>query len=55
VVNARLHRVEEITGTALEIARGQNMARTGDPLVITAGVPLGTPGSTNLLRIEQLS
>ncbi|WP_165672658.1 pyruvate kinase [Metapseudomonas otitidis] len=55
VVNARLHRVEEITGTALEIARGQNMARTGDTLVITAGVPLGTPGSTNLLRIEQLS
>ncbi|WP_165680413.1 pyruvate kinase [Metapseudomonas otitidis] len=55
VVNARLHRVEEITGTALEIARGQNMARPGDTLVITAGVPLGTPGSTNLLRIEQLS
>jgi pyruvate kinase len=27
------------------------IAQTGSSLVITAGVPFGTPGSTNLLRI----
>ena len=25
-----------------------------DPIVIAAGVPFGTPGSTNLLRIAQI-
>jgi pyruvate kinase len=27
------------------------MAKIGDRLVITAGVPFGTPGSTNILRV----
>lgn len=54
VVNQRLSKVEEITSTALEIAQAQNMARRGDTVVITAGVPFGTPGSTNSLRIETL-
>jgi len=26
-------------------------ARPGDRVVITAGVPLGTPGATNMLRV----
>ncbi|MDW3711953.1 MULTISPECIES: pyruvate kinase [unclassified Pseudomonas] len=54
VVNQRLDKVEDVTGTALEIARAQGMARSGDTLVITAGVPLGQPGSTNMLRIAHL-
>lgn len=54
VVNERLHQVEEVTSTALEIARAQGMARPGDTLVITAGEPFGEPGSTNSLRIETL-
>ena len=54
VVNARLNKVEEITSTALEIAQAQGMAKLGDTLVITAGVPFGQPGSTNTLRIETL-
>ncbi|WP_271103346.1 pyruvate kinase [Pseudomonas tohonis] len=54
VVNQRLDKVEDVTGTALQIARAQGMARSGDTLVITAGVPLGQPGSTNMLRIAQL-
>ena len=29
----------------------QDFARLGDRIVITAGVPFGTPGSTNVLRI----
>ena len=27
------------------------MAKVGERLVITAGVPFGTPGSTNILRV----
>lgn len=54
VVNERLHKVEEVTSTALEIAQAQGMARRGDTVVITAGEPFGQPGSTNSLRIETL-
>ncbi len=36
---------------ACSVAIGQEFAETGDRLVITAGVPFGTPGSTNTLRI----
>ncbi|MCY1282431.1 Pyruvate kinase [compost metagenome] len=55
VVNERLHKVEEVTSTALEIAQAQGMAKRGDTVVITAGVPFGQPGSTNSLRIETLT
>ncbi len=54
VVNQRLHQVEEVTSTALEIAQAQGMAQRGDTVVITAGEPFGQPGSTNSLRIETL-
>ena len=54
VVNARLHKVEDVTRTALSIAQAHGMAKTGDTLVITAGEPFGQPGSTNSLRIEIL-
>ncbi len=40
-------RVEKAT----RIAREENFAEPGQRLVVTAGVPFGTPGSTNVLRI----
>jgi len=36
---------------AIRIAKSEGFADVGDPLVITAGVPFGTPGATNTLRI----
>lgn len=43
------------TGSAVrrasEIAKAQNVAKKGDRFVLTAGVPFGTPGSTNILRV----
>lgn len=33
------------------LAVEQNLAKKGDRLVLTAGVPFGTPGSTNTLRV----
>jgi pyruvate kinase len=36
---------------ASRVAETEEFAKTGDRLVITAGVPFGTPGRTNILRI----
>jgi pyruvate kinase len=36
---------------AVRIARREKIAESGQRVVITAGVPFGTPGATNILRI----
>jgi pyruvate kinase len=36
---------------AIRVAKSEGFADIGDPLVVTAGVPFGTPGATNILRI----
>jgi pyruvate kinase len=36
---------------ASRIAHTRGFATEGERIVITAGVPFGTPGSTNILRI----
>ena len=41
----------DMVDKACRIAAEAGMAMTGDRLVITAGVPFGTPGATNTLRI----
>ncbi len=41
----------EMVEKATRIAREENFAEPGQRLVVTAGVPFGTPGSTNVLRI----
>jgi pyruvate kinase len=41
----------EMVDKACAIAREQAFADPGNRLVITAGVPFGTPGATNILRI----
>jgi pyruvate kinase len=41
----------EMVEKATRIAREENFAEAGQRLVVTAGVPFGTPGSTNVLRI----
>ncbi|MBR46524.1 MAG: pyruvate kinase [Rhodospirillaceae bacterium] len=42
---------QEMVDIACHAAREQKFARLGDRIVITAGVPFGTPGATNVLRI----
>ncbi len=41
----------EMVSKACAIARDEGLAAVGDQLVVTAGVPFGTPGKTNVLRI----
>jgi pyruvate kinase len=43
--------VDEIFSLAREWTRKNNVAKKGDRLVVTAGVPVGEPGATNLLKV----
>jgi pyruvate kinase len=46
--------MEEMVATASHQARIDGFAEEGDRLVISAGVPFGTPGATNLMRIARV-
>jgi pyruvate kinase len=51
VKTADVKRFSEMVDKACRIALQQEIAKVGERLVITAGVPFGTPGSTNILRV----
>jgi pyruvate kinase len=44
-----------VVESAVEVARKEGFATSGQQLVITAGVPFGAPGTTNILRIVKLA
>jgi len=46
--------LEEVFGMASEVALETTVARRGDLIVITAGLPLTAPGSTNLLKVHSV-
>ncbi|HUB84929.1 MAG TPA: pyruvate kinase [Rhizomicrobium sp.] len=43
--------LDDVVERATDIAYREGFAKAGERIVITAGVPLGTSGSTNLLRV----
>ncbi|MBN8996213.1 MAG: pyruvate kinase [Rhizobiales bacterium] len=43
--------LEAMIQHACDIAREEGFAKAGERIIVTAGVPLGTPGATNMLRI----
>ncbi len=45
------HNFADMVKRAVSVARKEGLAKEGERLVITAGVPFGTPGATNILRI----
>ena len=45
---------DRVVASAIDVAQNETFARKGQQLVITAGVPFGTPGATNSLRIVML-
>ena len=49
------HDIDDVAERACQIAFSQGFAKMGDRVVITAGLPLGTPGATNLLRVAYVS
>ena len=51
VMTEDAHDLDDVVDRAARIAFQEGFAVAGDRVVVTAGVPLGTPGSTNLLRV----
>ncbi|MDD5587429.1 MAG: pyruvate kinase [Alphaproteobacteria bacterium] len=51
VHTADVTNLAEMVQKAVKIARRDGLARNGQRVVISAGVPFGTPGNTNVLRI----
>ncbi len=48
------HNTEEMVDIARRIIHKYQLAQPGERFVITAGVPFGVSGTTNLLRVERL-
>lgn len=45
----------EMVGKSVRMVQRKGMARLGDQIVVTAGVPFGTPGSTNIIRLAKIT
>ena len=45
---------DALFNTATEVALDNGFAKEGDLIVITAGVPIGESGTTNLMKIQQI-
>ncbi|MEO1747552.1 MAG: pyruvate kinase [Pseudomonadota bacterium] len=45
---------DDMVDRACRVAFSENFAKPGDRVIITAGVPFGMPGGTNLLRIAYI-
>ena len=54
VHTADVRNTQEMVDKACRIAVDEGIARHGDTLVITAGMPFGTPGTTNVLRVAHV-
>jgi pyruvate kinase len=46
---------EEMVGKAKRMALRHQLGKAGDRVVMMAGVPFGTPGSTNMLHVQRLT
>src|SRR5690606_21329007 len=55
VVTEDAHDLDDMVDRACGIAFSERFATAGDRVIITAGVPFGTPGATNMLRIAYVA
>ncbi|MCV3766113.1 pyruvate kinase [Rhizobium sp. TRM95796] len=46
--------LDDMVNRACRIVHAEGFGKPGDRVIITAGVPLGTPGATNMLRIAYI-
>jgi pyruvate kinase len=44
----------EMVENACKLCQQDGLGKPGDSLVVTAGVPFGTPGNTNVLRLARI-
>ncbi len=50
----QVYTMEEMLQTAVNTAVDMGLAHEGDKVVITAGVPIGVPGNTNLIKVHTI-
>jgi pyruvate kinase len=55
VVTPDAHDLDDMVDRACRIAREEGFSGVGDRVIVTAGVPLRTPGATNMLRIAYVT
>lgn len=48
------YNTDELFAHAVEVSKKSGLVKTGDIVVITAGIPLGISGTTNMLKVERL-
>jgi pyruvate kinase len=46
--------VEELFATGAKLSKELGLAKMGDLIIITGGIPVGVAGSTNLLKVEKV-
>jgi pyruvate kinase len=54
VASPPIRSTDEMLATATRTVIDAGVAKLGDVVVITAGVPVGTPGHTNLIKVHRL-
>lgn len=48
------YNTDELFSHAVEIAEKSGLVKKGDIVVITAGIPLGVSGTTNMLKVDRV-
>jgi len=54
VVSEEPSDLDDMVNRACRIVVAEGFGKPGDRVIISAGVPMGTPGSTNMLRIAYI-
>jgi pyruvate kinase len=49
-----LEDLTDVTPLAIECVKNLGYAKTGDEVIITAGIPFATHGNTNLIHIAKV-
>jgi pyruvate kinase len=49
-----VHSFEEMIGKSKRMALRHGLGKSGDRIIVTAGVPFGVPGSTNVVHVARL-
>ena len=51
IISKEAKSLEDMIDKACEISLNEGISKAGDRVIISAGLPLGTPGTTNMLRV----
>jgi pyruvate kinase len=54
VVTKDAHDIDDMSRRACKLAEREGFAKTGERIIVVAGVPFGTLGATNMVRIAML-